>query len=42
MDMLALRESVGLGPQQRFRLGGVGLSNFCDTEDASAQSALFN
>jgi DNA polymerase-4 len=38
---LSLRERVGLGPQQRFRLVGVGLSNFCDPEDASAQSALF-
>ncbi len=39
---LSLRERVGLSPQQRFRLVGVGLSNFCDTEDASAQSPLFN
>jgi DNA polymerase-4 len=38
---LSLRERVGLSPQQRFRLVGVGLSNFCDPEDASAQSALF-
>jgi len=38
---LLLRERVGLSPQQRFRLVGVGLSNFCDPEDASAQSALF-
>jgi len=38
---LSLRERVGLGPQQRFRLVGVGLSNFSDPEDASAQSALF-
>jgi DNA polymerase IV len=38
---LSLRERVGLSPQQRFRLVGVGLSNFCDSEDASAQSALF-
>jgi DNA polymerase IV len=39
---LSLLERVGLGPHQRFRLVGVGLSNFCDPEDASAQSALFN
>jgi len=38
---LSLRERVGLGPHQRFRLVGVGLSNFCDPEDASAQPALF-
>jgi DNA polymerase IV len=38
---LSLRERVGLGPQQRFRLVGVGLSNFCDPEDASAQPVLF-
>jgi hypothetical protein len=40
MDMASLRERVGLGPQHRFRLVGVGLSNFCDPEDASAQPAL--
>jgi DNA polymerase IV len=38
---LSLREHVRLSPQQRFRLVGVGLSNFCDPEDASAQPALF-
>jgi DNA polymerase-4 len=38
---LSLRERVGLSSQQRFRLVGVGLSNFCDPEDASAQPALF-
>jgi len=38
---LSLRERVGLSPQQRFRLVGVGLSNFCDPEDPPAQSALF-
>src|ERR1700719_4120636 len=38
---LSLRERVALSPQQRFRLVSVGLSNFCDTEDASAQSGLF-
>jgi DNA polymerase-4 len=38
---LSLRERVGLSPHQRFRLVGVGLSNFCDPEDGPAQSALF-
>jgi DNA polymerase IV len=38
---LSLRERVGLSPQQRFCLVGVGLSNFCDPKDASAQPALF-
>jgi DNA polymerase-4 len=38
---LALRERVGLGSEQRFRLVGVGLSNFRESEDASAQPALF-
>src|SRR5215472_14272257 len=38
---LSLRERVGLSPQQRFRLVGVGLSNFYDPEGLSAQPALF-
>jgi DNA polymerase-4 len=38
---LSLRERINLGPQQRFRLVGVGLSNFHDTDDASAQPHLF-
>ena len=38
---LALLERVGLDPKQRFRLVGVGLSNFSDPEDDSAQPALF-
>jgi DNA polymerase-4 len=38
---LSLRERVGLSQYQRFRLVGVGLSNFCGSEDASAQPALF-
>ena len=38
---LSLRDRVGLNPKQRFRLVGVGLSNFRDPEDASAQPALF-
>jgi DNA polymerase-4 len=39
---LSLRERVGLSPQQRFRLVGVGLSNFHDPADASAQPVLFS
>ena len=39
---LSLRERAGLRPQQRFRLVGVGLSNFHDPADASAQPALFS
>src|SRR6266853_928619 len=38
---LSLLKRVGLSPHQRFRLVGVGLSNFCDPENASAQPALF-
>jgi DNA polymerase-4 len=38
---LSLRERVGLGSRQRFRLVGVGLSNFCESDDASVQPALF-
>jgi DNA polymerase-4 len=37
---LALRERVHLGPQQRYRLVGVGLSNFRETE-TRAQPDLF-
>jgi len=37
----SLRERVGLGPQQRFRLVGVGLSNFREPEHAAAQPAPF-
>jgi DNA polymerase-4 len=39
---LSLRERVALGPQQRFRLVGVGLSNFLEPEALSGQAALFN
>jgi len=39
---LSLRDRVGLRPQQRFRLVGVGLSNFHDPADAPAQPALFS
>ena len=42
---LSLRERVELGPQQRFRLVGVGLSNFREPkegiEDTPAQPPLF-
>ena len=38
---LRLRERVDLGPQRRFRLVGVGLSNFRKPNDSSPQSALF-
>jgi DNA polymerase IV len=38
---LSLRERVGLTSQQRFRLVGVGLSNFRGPDNASAQPALF-
>jgi DNA polymerase-4 len=38
---LSLRERVILSPKQRFRLVGVGLSNFRDPEDAAAQAMLF-
>ena len=39
---LSVRGRVGLGSQQRFRLIGVGLSNFLELEDMSAQPALFD
>jgi len=38
---LSLRDRVGLTPKQRFRLVGVGLSNFRDPDDPSGQPALF-
>lgn len=38
---LNLRERVQSGPQQRYRLVGVGLSNFRGSEDEGAQPALF-
>ena len=38
---LLLRERVEMGPQQRFRLAGVGLSNFCEPDDTPEQSGLF-
>jgi DNA polymerase IV len=38
---LKLRERVDLGSRQRFRLVGVGLSNFREPEETRAQPALF-
>ena len=38
---LMLRERVDLGPKQRFRLVGVGLSNFEEPGDALVQPTLF-
>jgi DNA polymerase-4 len=38
---LMLRERVNLAPKQRFRLVGVGLSNFGEPGDVPAQPALF-
>src|SRR5579872_6489737 len=38
---LKLRERVTLGPQQRYRLVGVGLSNFREAEPTGPQPALF-
>ena len=38
---LSLRDRVNLGSHQRFRLVGVGLSNFRDPEEASVQPDLF-
>lgn len=38
---LSLRKRVNLDPQQRFRLIGVGLSNFHEADGTPEQSALF-
>lgn len=38
---LKLRQRVDLGPQQRYRLVGVGLSNFREPEGTMAQPVLF-
>jgi DNA polymerase IV len=38
---LRLRERVTLSPQQRYRLVGVGLSNFREAEETAAQPVLF-
>ena len=39
---LSLRERINMTPQQRFRLVGVGLSNFREPEDITSQPALFD
>ena len=39
--LLGLRERVALGSQQRYRLVGVGLSNFREVEETTTQPALF-
>jgi DNA polymerase IV len=38
---LSLRERVNLAPDRRFRLVGVGLSNFCDKAKGELQQPLF-
>jgi DNA polymerase-4 len=38
---LSLRQRITLGPRQRFRLVGIGLSNFFGPEDLSPQATLF-
>ena len=38
---LRLRERVDLGPHRRYRLVGVGLSNFRDAEETTGQPTLF-
>jgi DNA polymerase-4 len=38
---LSLRERISLGPRQRFRLVGVGLSNFREPESTASQPELF-
>jgi DNA polymerase-4 len=38
---LKLRERVDIGAQQRYRLVGIGLSNFRETERVAVQPALF-
>jgi DNA polymerase-4 len=39
--VLKLREKVDLGPNERYRLVGVGLSNFREAEKTAAQPPLF-
>ena len=39
--ILKLRERVDLGPQQRYRLVGIGLSNFRDEKEVGVQRPLF-
>jgi DNA polymerase-4 len=38
---LSLRDKLDLGPQQRFRLVGVGMSNFDEPADTKVQPGLF-
>jgi DNA polymerase IV len=38
---IKLRERVDLGPHQRYRLVGIGLSNFREAEETESQPALF-
>jgi len=38
---LSLRDRVSMGPRQRFRLVGVGLSNFREPENAPSKPVLF-
>jgi DNA polymerase-4 len=38
---LHLRDKLDLGPKQRFRLVGVGMSNFDEPADTAAQPGLF-
>jgi DNA polymerase-4 len=38
---LKLQQRVDLGPQQLYRLAGVGLSNFREPEGTTAQPVLF-
>ena len=39
--VLKLREKVDLGPNERYRLVGVGLNNFREAEQTTAQTPLF-
>jgi len=39
---LKLRQRVDLGPQQRYRLVGVGFSNFRELQETESQPALFD
>ena len=39
--VLKLREKVDLGPNERYRLVGVGLNNFREAEQTTAQPPLF-
>ena len=40
--VLTLRKRVDLGPNERYRLVGVGLSNFREAEKTAAQPPLFD